>query len=686
MATKEQAMQEMARRELAKRKSQIKPAVPDYSEVFKADDKNLSNLYGFKRPIGLHARSSLQGLGSMADFIGTPIRLGVQAAGMDDPSGGGKRLADYLNLPKPENPTERVTSGINEIIAGGAGLGTIAKAGSLAANAGSTTSNVLKTMASGRGMQLSSAVGAGTAGGLAKESGAGPVAQVIASVIGGVGTPLSIEGGKRALNAGKAVYQKLAKDPKVLAKIDLILESAAKQQGIKFGDIAANVKNQLHKDMKESLKRGEMSPDVVRRLIDYRTTGLTPTAGSLTLDPGIVTKQKNLAKLGANSKDPRLERLSKIEGENNTKLIENINKLGADKAGSNAATGQKIIDTLDDQASTASKKIDLLYKNARGTEGRSAKLDPSHFTQKANNLLDEAMIGGKLPADVRNNLNKIAKGETPLTVDVAEQFKTNIAALQRATIDKAEKMALGAVREALDDTPMLAGQNLGKDAIKAFNKARTANREWMKNVENIPALKAVVDGVEPDKFVQTYITGAGKDASINNVRKLKNAMKNNPEAISAVKDNIAQFLKSKALSGAADEVGSFSQSGFNKALTSIGNDKLKIFFSGPEYRALKAIGRVASYEQVQPRGSAVNNSNTASTAIAAVLDRIGGSPLLRKIPLGAEIVSNPIKSVSMGIQANKMAQLPTAAAAAKQPLSRGLVVPGAAILSSQGAE
>lgn len=629
---------------------------------------------GMPRAAGLGARSLIEGLGGTVEFLGTPLKAAMQYAGYD-PSGGGQRLADYLGLPQPETPTERITGAAGQVLGGAGGM--LGLAGKVSQATSGVTQQAAKAMAARPELQLSSAVGAGTAGGVTKETGGGPVAQVIASVLGGVAAPIGVAGAQRTLEGVKSAYQRLTNDPQMSGKINLILETAAKDQGINFGEIAPSIKNQLNQDMQAALKRGEMSPDVVRRLIDYRITGLTPTAGPLTLDPGIITKQKNLSKLGVSSQDPRLQRLSQIENENNRKLIENLNRLGANKAGSNAAAGQKVIDALDQKQAAAQDKIGLLYNQARGAEGRSAQLDPRYFTQKANDLLDDAMIGGKLPSDVRNNLNRIAKGEMPLTVDVAEQFKTNIASLQRATIDRAEKMALGKVREALDDTPMLGGQSTGKEAIQAFNTARAANREWMTRVDDIPALKAVVEGVEPDKFVSQYITGTGKAASINNVMKLRSAIKDSPEAMGAVKNNMAQFLKDKALSGAADEVGNFSQSGYNRALNSIGDAKLKLFFTPDEFKALKAIGRVASYEQVQPKGAAVNNSNTASAAIAAVLDRIGGSTILRKIPLGAEFVGNPLKSISGGLEAGLMTKIPTASPAAQPSMSGAMTLPPA---------
>ena len=654
------------------------PVAPDYGSMG-FGERIQSIIEGIPRTAGLTARSAIQGAGGMVDFMGTPVRAGMQYAGMDDPAGGGKLLADYLGLPEPISSTEKVIGGAEEIMTGGMGLvGGMGKASQLVKPG--VSQKVMQAMAARPELQLASAAGSGVAGGITKETGGGWEAQLAASILGGIAAPAGVAGTQKLFSGGKAVIDKIMGDPQLNAKIDMVLDSAVKSQGGTLDDLTYSVRTQLQKDMKQAMQKGDMSPDVVRRLVDYRTTGLTPTAGSLTLDPGIVTRQKNLAALGVSSKDPKLQELAQIQSRNNKKLIENINNLGADKSGSNYNAGNKIIEAIDEKNTIEMAKIDKLWNKARDTQGRSAALDPSAFTQKANNLLDEKMVGDLLPSDIRNKLNSIAKGETPLTVDVAEQFKTNMATLSRNTLDKSVKLALGQVRQALDDTPLLKGQDIGKESIKAFNTARRATYKWMSKVDDIPALKAVRDGVEPDKFTQNYIIGTGKAGSINNVMKLKNLLKDDPQALAVVKDNVAQFLKGKALSGAADEVGTFSQAGFNRALKSIGDEKLQILF-GDEYKILKSIGRVASYEQVQPSGSAVNNSKTAAAAISGILDGIGGSTLVRRVPYGAGLVADPAKTIAGSIEAGAMTKIPSIARQSKD--SMGLAVPAIAIGTTQ---
>jgi hypothetical protein len=128
----------------------------------------------------------------------------------------------------------------------------------------------------------------------------------------------------------------------------------------------------------------------------------------------------------------------------------------------------------------------------------------------------------------------------------------------------------------------------------------------------------------------------------------------------------------------------WSQSNYNKALRAIGDRKLEMFFSPEELTQIRAIGRVASYEQFQPKGSAVNNSNTASAGLAAILDRVAGSPLLSKIPLG-NMLAGPAQNISVGIQANRAMNVPGALvgnALARPSPPPGLLLSPAALMGS----
>lgn len=647
------------------------------------------------RQLGLATRYGLQGLASTAGIVTDPLAYAANqvisaanAPSMNDLvtgkqpyqfqtlRGATEGLLDDIGLPSPQTPDERTVGTAAELLAGTGGL--IGGASSAAAQRlPEVARNVLQSIAARPGYQASSAIGAGLSAGSAKEAGAGPAGQLGASLVGGLGLPIAVSGiDDMAARAGTSIKNFLAPQ-----SINIQVQNTLKRAGVTLEGLPNSVRNSIVEDVKSALQTGqEVSPDALRRLADYRAVGATPMRSSLTLNPADVTRERNLAKLSANSRDPAAQTLANLQNENNATLIRKLNEMGADTADDALGAGQKIIDELSARNSRVKGVINTLYQNARDTEGRSAMLDPQAFTSRASTLLDEALLGGKLPADVRNLLNRTAMGEMPLTVDVAEQFKTRIGDLQRASSDKAERMALGLVRKALDETPLSpqyhgmnpgnlpmtfgtvpkSGMELGEESIKAFNTARNTNRKWMNIVDRTPALQAVRDGVEPDKFVQQFIVGNGPKSNLMDVSSLKNAIRGSTEAKDAVRGQILSHLKGKGVSGAADEVANFSPASYNKALTSIGERKLNLFFNKDEVEQLKRIGRVASYEKFQPTGSAVNNSNTAAALFTSIIDKIAGSNVVRSIPFGEAALAGPATNISVNIGARRTLNAPNA--------------------------
>lgn len=634
------------------------------------------NIADIPRQAGLTARYGIEGVGGALNMLATPVRAGLnlllpkQQTLPGLVAGASRRdaiqpinfkgLADAVGLPEPCNALERVVSDASRTVAGG--LVPMAAAGRIAQGASGVTKGVAQTLSANPLQQLVSAGSAGGAGGYVRETGGNDSSQMLASVAAGVAAPLAMNKLSQVAGAVGRMARPQAPPP---AQIDIHINNALQPSGMTLNDLPASVQAGIRKDVTEAFNiGGSVTPMAVRRLADYRLTGATPTAAGLTDNPAVITQQRNLAKLGINSKDSAAQALGQTENSNNRVLIGGLNDLGAGTADTSIAGGRRVMGALSSRNDAAKGAIDARYAAARATDGRSAALDPHTFSNRANDALDEALLGGKLPADVRNLLNKASSGRMPLTVDTAEQFKTRIGDLQRSSTDAAERKALGLVRQALDDTPLLDGQ--GQDAINAFNRARSLNRAWMGIVEKTPALQAVRDGIEPDKFVQQFIVGGGAKANVADLAALRQSVKSSPDALQAVREQIAAHLKAKALNGAADEVGNLSQSAYNKSLNAIGDEKLALFFSRPEVDQLRAIGRVASYEQVQPRGSAVNNSNSAA-AIGNIFDRLAGSSLLSKVPFGKSL-QEPIQNIAVGLKSSAAMNVPKALAG--NPLQR----------------
>jgi hypothetical protein len=625
-----------------------------------------------RQTVGLPARYIAESLADTVGIFSDPLAglsnrfLGTN---LKTARGAVSGLLDSAGFPIPETKTERVVAEPSRLLAGTGGF--IKGANAVGKYGGEVVNAAMKQISSQPLLQGASATGAGTAGGYVKESGGNELAQLAATVAGGVLAPASIYGLKAG---GGAIVNALKPNTDDLA---MRATQAINNAGIDENKLSTQATLQLKQAVEKALKTdGDLSPDAIRRLADYNNVGATPMRGNLTLNPVDITQDKNLAKLGANSNNSYAQQLPLMQDQNKQALIRGVNDLGASTTDDAFAGGQKIIGALQSKDARAKNVIGALYNRARDTSGRSAELSPNAFANKANDLLDQNLLGGKLPSDVRNTLNGISKGEIPLTVDVAEQLKTSIGNLQRGEADGGVRRALGLVRQALDDTPLKEGSEVGQKAINAFNRARRVNRSYMEIVDSTPALKAVRDGIEPDKFVQQFIVGNGSKSNIKDVNALKSAVEKSPEALQSVREQIVSHLKNKALNGGADEVSNFSASNYNKALNAV-DRKLNLFFNEQEIEKLKAIGRVSSYESFQPTGAAVNNSNTASGLLSPIMD------LIAKVPFGKAVAVDPINNIMAGRGAKNT--LDTAKALAFQSKKGSLDLPVYPLLMGSGA-
>ncbi|MDS1142386.1 lytic transglycosylase domain-containing protein [Pusillimonas sp. SM2304] len=626
------------------------------------------------RQIGLTARYGLEGLGQAAGVLTEPIRQGLNAglrvAGLPEAAPTAQiasSAADALQLPQPQGSNERVVGDVARLMAGAGGIA--GGSGALARGATGLTQTALTALGSNPAQQVASAAGAGGAGGAVREAGGSPLAQAGAGLLGGLAAPMALSG---AQSVARGVQNRLPGPLSSVSpqQVEQRIEMTLRQSGVDWSRVPERIRQQLRQEAAQAMRSGDdLDPAAMARLLDFRRVeGATPTRGMLTQDPVQITREQNLAKMGANASDAGLQGLARVQNENNSALVRALNQAGAGSSDDAYVAGQRAIDALQSRIGSRQARINDLYSMARDSAGRSFPLDGRSFADRAIQQLDDNLLGGALPADVRNHINRISAGEVPFTVDYAEQLKTLIGRLQRNTSDGSARYALGLVRQALDDAPVMPlgqqaaaqgaravnpgmlpatdGTELGEQAIQAFTQARGANRSLMRQIERTPALKAIYDGnVAPEQFVNKFIIGPG--AKINDVQRLGRMLASEPQAKEAVRTNITQFLKDKALSGQADEVGKFSAAAYGKALRQLGDRKLGAFFDAQEVDQLKSIGRAASYMLNQPVGSAVNNSNTAAATLGRALDAM--SRIGTKIPLGLDkLISGSITGLQQG--------------------------------------
>lgn len=655
---------------------QSAPAAPanPVQEAGRAVNRGISDL---PRQVGLAGRYGLEGLANAAQVFTEPVAGLMRMAGINTAPLGqvATSAADAIGLPKPRDELERVVGDATRLVAGaGAGLGgaqQLAKLPGLAGSVGSALSTAPTA-------QLTSAAGGGGLSGLSREGGGDELQQAAAGLIGGVAG-----GFAPGLVQGAAAGVKRALTPKMTpqqldAQINVIFE----RSGGDYSQIPERARQALRTELRSALQAGkEVNADAVRRLADFQATGLTPTRGMVTQDPVQITREMNLAKMGANSADDQLQGMARIQNQNNTRLIGNLNEAGASR-GDQFRAGESAIGSILGRDAQKAASVTGLYDQARDTAGRSAQLNGRAFADRVSEVLDQNLLGGALPPQVEQHINRISAGQVPFDVNYAEQLKTLMGNLQRNTNDGQTRMALGMVRRALDDTPLMqqasqaapggipmlggaGGTNLGQESIDAFNAARQAARERFAWQESGRPVAQAIGGAQPDDFFQKYvIKGTVADA--------RNLANNVP--VGEMRDAIVNHLKDKALGGAADEVGKFSQSAYNKALSQIGDKKLALFFQPEEIENLKRVGRVASYTQVQPVGSAVNNSNSGALLLGRGLD------MMRNIPVLGPMVSPAVQNVRATLQQRAAENVTPGllGPVQREPVMRGLLNPAIA--------
>jgi muramidase (phage lysozyme) len=633
------------------------------------------------RPVGLTARAGLEGVGAALSAPTEPIRMATEA--VSRLAGGpsvasaetmGQRLANLMGLPKPKEKSVMDNSGQAERFGfdvaktGFSALPIVAGARAAAPFTGGNSQAILNQLSANPALQGISAAGAGAGGSIAREYGAPPELEMLASIAGGIAAPMAAapigSGIKSAVTAAgsKIAPTRFGVQPE---QVDKIITNTLGKSGFDFSKVPEQVKTALRNDVANALRTGGTFDEAaMSRLIDIRMIeGATPTKGMISLDPRQVTLEQNLAKAGMNSTNSDLQQLGQIQNANNQALINALNQRGAGDVRSPylMQAGEANVGKISAMDAAKQAATSSLYKAAEDTAGGTIPLDRSTLINNIDTALSAKNKAAFLPKEIRDTLNTIAKGEVtiegktfavPFDVNALDNLMTTIATASRSTKDGNVIGALKIVRDAIDKTelkPIKADLGGGlvtaetgaalraadaqpKELLDALNKARASHRERMAWIESSKPINATVDGMQPDQFIRKFVlSGDVADAAAV-------AKSGDP---AATKTAILTYLKDKALGGQSDELGTFGAKTYNQTIKDIGDKKLELFFSPDEIAELKRLGRAASYMTTQPKGSAVNNSNSGALVIGAGIDAIGamgGLPLVGTV-VGATVAA-----------------------------------------------
>lgn len=650
------------------------------------------------RQIGLTARYGLEGLANTAQIVTEPVRqlitdrllpdrrrgvsdlvTGAPAQPKSRPLGEeATRFADWLGLPSPQTANERVVGDAARLVAGSGGMAGLARAGGSA----------LAPLAANLPQQLGSAAGAGLASGASREAGGEGYMQVGAGVLGGVLGGL-VPG---AASAAAQRVSSLVRPEASAQQLDVRIGNLLRQQDIDYSQVPERMRQGMRAEMAAALRTGrEIDPAAAARLLDFQRTGTTPTRGTLSLDPVQITREQNLAKIAANSADDTLSGLPQIQNQNNARLIGNLNELGATR-GDPLRAGEVVNSAVLGRQSSLRGAERQAWDAARASPGYTQPISPAPLNAINQALGDEALMPFMNPT-ISRYMEAFQNGSQPFT----PQHYRNLQSMLSREMAKGgnEAAAAGAARRALEATPMTPLTQTGStlpttaagvnhlrgldaqpaEALAAVDQARQATRAAYAYEESSPLVRSVLAGgrtSDPARIAQSYVINGTADEAAQLAREV------GPAGVAPIRDALVNHLKEKALSGAADETGKFSQAAFNKALRQIGDRKLSLFFQPDEIESLRALGRVSSYMQAQPVGSAVNNSNSGALTLGRGYDALRS--VVGKVPFGQQVVLDPLRSIDLTLSQRAARNLTGGLLAPVQrpPLGSGLVLPGLA--------
>lgn len=513
---------------------------------------------------------------------------------------------------------------------GGSTVRAVAGKSALAGAAGAATQPVLgENFASEKTAQVATGAVAGAAGGV-----------VLDKLIRGAGNIVArvreMPAAQRALagfGAGRGAMP-------VEAQADQIIAEAAKEQGIRLADIPKALMDDAKAQVRTALSSGRnLDANALMRKTEGRLVlgdDAQLLRGQVTRDPQQFTRDMNLSKLDGAGK-PLADRLNL----QNVRLIEKLSGMGAKSAPDAYDAGTAGINALkayDDQLSAGVREA---YNKFRSQTGSTVDVPLEPVAQRFGEVLDK--YGREnLPGAVVEKLNSYGLGGMKQTkvFDLLEADK--LIKTINANFDPMkgpQSAALSELRSALNESIELAAKNsegASGPASDLLRGALKAAKDRFSLHEQLPALAdAVKNPRAKERFVRDYITS--KSASIDSVDLLTRTL--DGKTLDQVRRNVLAEILEKAAPGAArgSDTANFSQAAYAKALDSIGDRKLAALFGEDALAQLKQVQRVAEWAQKQPKGSAVNNSNTAA-GLFGMLQGLG--------KVGSKVANLPLVNIA----------------------------------------
>ena len=449
--------------------------------------------------------------------------------------------------------------------------------------------------------------------------------------------------------------------------------------------VSDQVRRQLVVQATKNLSKGkEVDAAALARKSLLERYDLKGTKAQISRDPIEWKNEVELAKNNPELNDVRIQNHDQVRSTWQS-LADDTNARPAD----NNTRMQSTFDTLKQSDEVAQDNINSLYGRAREMGGNDAQLNHIRFVDQASRELKEQGLGSFVKGDVMTTIKGLFKNpEYKFTHGDSEELVKMINARLKGSTDGNERAALAIVRKNLDNEvgrsidemgginargasgstdlsnpEQFAGDSLA-GARGAWQEARGAAKARFENIDSNPLLKDALDDKPVDKMFDKYVLRGNE----RDLVKLVDDLKKTPQGQQNIADLQGATIEHFIAKASRGNDGAFSPAGLNNAINSFGNNRMKALFTPEQISRINDVKQVTDILLQQPRGSAVNHSNTASAIIPFLQNIVG------RVPVGGNLLSGAV-----GTAAKKVTDVNAAGAAAKAMNGQAGVTKGSSL-------
>ncbi len=461
------------------------------------------------------------------------------------------------------------------------------------------------------------------------------------ALVGGLSVPILEKLSSAVLGAvnrgGAQATSMMKRDP---INIEVTIAEAVKREtGTDWSAIPKELQQTLLKQASEALKTtGKLPTAAAARAVDFQQSGIEPLRPWLTRDPIQYSEMMNLR--GTEAGAPIQQRMAQA----NQKLIEGFNRVTPNAPGTPLQRGETIIADLAGKDKAMAGRVDDAYNAFRAATGKDLEVPVAKYADELVSMSEN--FGSAFPASIRSKMTKIGlfDGQARKTVSFAdaEQWLKDMNAVP--AVNAAEVAAHTRIRDIVQrmQTEAGTGSELAGEAATLAQASRSAASQRFKWQDSVPLVKDILAGkAEPDRLIEQVVISRG--VSTNQIKNLMMSL--DQPSRDAIKAQVIDSIKAKALSGASDEMGVVSQAAFKAQLDAYPKEKLTALL-GNEANDLYRLQRNAAAMQKFPAGESVNTSKTTGTLL-------GQMARLRNMPVVGPMIVKPMEAQAQAQTASR---------------------------------